>query len=181
MAKIINDRCPFQSECEKKKCEFLFKEAECLYYASNVRPGYEIEGQNTIDAFDILADDENSLEYISIDELFPHPDNPRKDLGDLTELIDSIKENGVLQNLLIVPGHRQTHEEWKVLAEQYNANPTAELQHKMNNKDLKDGYTVLIGHRRLAAAKEAGFSSIYAFSRAFKNHCGISPTIYKKR
>jgi AraC-like DNA-binding protein len=30
------------------------------------------------------------------------------------------------------------------------------------------------------AAKEAGFSSIYAFSRAFKNHCGISPTEYKK-
>ena len=162
MAKIINNRCPLQSECERKKCEFLFKEAKCPYYAANVRPDYEIEGQKIEydDAFDILADDENSLNYISIDELYPHPDNPRKDLGDLTELIDSIKENGVLQNLLIVPGHRQTHEEWKVLAEQYNANPTAELQHKMNNKDLKDGYTVLIGHRRLAAAKEAGLTEL---------------------
>ncbi len=119
------------------------------------------EGQSTADFYDIFDDDEEkSLEYIPIDELYPHPDNPRKDLGDLTELIDSIKENGVLQNLLIVPGHRQTHEEWKVLAEQYNANPTAELQHKMNNKDLKDGYTVIIGHRRLAAAKEAGLTEL---------------------
>ena len=161
MSKIINDRCPLQSECERKKCDFLFNEAKCPYYYANIRDGAEIEGQSTADFYDIFDDDEeNSLEYIPIDELYPHPDNPRKDLGDLTELIDSIKENGVLQNLLIVPGHRQTHREWKVLAEQYNANPTAELQHKMNNKDLKDGYTVIIGHRRLAAAKEAGLTEL---------------------
>lgn len=30
---------------------------------------------------------------IAIDQLYPHPDNPRKDLGDLTELADSIKES----------------------------------------------------------------------------------------
>ena len=30
----------------------------------------------------------------------PHPDNPRKDLGDLDELIESIRMNGILQNLL---------------------------------------------------------------------------------
>ena len=30
------------------------------------------------------------LVYISVDKLFPHPDNPRKDLGDLSELTDSI-------------------------------------------------------------------------------------------
>ena len=113
------------------------------------------------DRFDIFDDDEEkSLEYISIDELYPHPDNPRKDLGDLTELIESIKENGVLQNLLIVPGHKQTHEEWKELAEQYETDPSEELRHKINNKDRKDGYTVIIGHRRLAAAKEAGLTEL---------------------
>ena len=161
MSKIINDRCPLQSECERKKCDFLFNEAKCPYYYANIRDGAEIEGQSTADFYDIFDDDEeNLLEYIPIDELYPHPDNPRKDLGDLTELIDSIKENGVLQNLLVVPGHKQTHEEWKALAEQYNENPTAELQRKMNNKDCKDGYTVLIGHRRLAAAKEAGLTEL---------------------
>ena len=31
------------------------------------------------------------IEYINTSVLHPHPDNPRKDLGDLTELADSIK------------------------------------------------------------------------------------------
>jgi ParB family chromosome partitioning protein len=39
------------------------------------------------------------IEYISTDKISPHPDNPRKDLGDLKELKDSIKANGILQNL----------------------------------------------------------------------------------
>lgn len=41
--------------------------------------------------------------YIGVDQLHPHPDNPRKDLGDLTELAESIKAKGVLQNLTVVP------------------------------------------------------------------------------
>ena len=41
--------------------------------------------------------------YLPVSELFPHPDNPRKDNGDLTELAESIKANGVLQNLTVVP------------------------------------------------------------------------------
>lgn len=40
---------------------------------------------------------------IAIDRLFPHSDNPRKDLGDLSELAASIKASGVLQNLTVVP------------------------------------------------------------------------------
>ena len=162
MAKIINDRCPLHSECERKKRNFLFKEAKCPYYSANISPDSEIEGQKIEydDAFDILADDENSLNYISIDELYPHPKNPRKDNGDLTELIDSIKENGVLQNLLVVPGHYQTTEEWKALAAQYRENPSEELRTKMNQRNVDKGYTVLIGHRRLAAAKEAGLTEL---------------------
>ena len=39
---------------------------------------------------------------IAIDQLYPHPDNPRKDLGDLAELADSIKASGVLQNLSLI-------------------------------------------------------------------------------
>jgi len=33
--------------------------------------------------------------YIPIEKLRPHPQNPRKELGDLTELLNSIKQNGV--------------------------------------------------------------------------------------
>ena len=34
--------------------------------------------------------------------IYPHPDNPRKDLGDLTELTESIRQNGIYQNLTVV-------------------------------------------------------------------------------
>jgi len=40
---------------------------------------------------------------LSIEKLHPHPDNPRKELGDLTELADSIRAKGVFQNLTVVP------------------------------------------------------------------------------
>lgn len=32
-----------------------------------------------------------SIVYLNRDQLEPHPDNPRKDLGDLTELRESIR------------------------------------------------------------------------------------------
>ncbi len=65
---------------------------------------------------------------LPIESLRPNPDNPRKDLGDLSELTESIKVQGVLQNLTVVP---------------------------------EEGfYTVVIGHRRLEAAKQAGLEEI---------------------
>ena len=42
---------------------------------------------------------ENKIVNIEIDKLLPHPKNPRKNLGDLSELADSIKKNGILQIL----------------------------------------------------------------------------------
>ena len=65
---------------------------------------------------------------INVKELNPHPNNPRKDLGDITELAASIKANGILQNLTVVP--------------------------------IQQGYKVVIGHRRLAAAKLAGLTEV---------------------
>ena len=44
----------------------------------------------------------NEIKMIDIGLLEPHPDNPRKNLGDLTELTDSIKKNGIMQNLTVV-------------------------------------------------------------------------------
>ena len=71
------------------------------------------------------------MTQLPVDKLFPHPDNPRKDLGDLTELADSIKANGIFQNLTVVPAD-----------------------------DSYETFTVVIGHRRLAAAKLAGLSEV---------------------
>ena len=45
----------------------------------------------------------NNIVMIKRSQLHPHPDNPRKNLGDLTELADSIAEHGIMQNLTVVP------------------------------------------------------------------------------
>ena len=45
----------------------------------------------------------NQIVMIPISKLEHHPKNPRKSLGDLSELSESIKSKGVLQNLTVVP------------------------------------------------------------------------------
>ena len=45
----------------------------------------------------------NNIVMIKRSQLHPHPDNPRKDLGDLEELKESIRAHGVMQNLTVVP------------------------------------------------------------------------------
>lgn len=46
-----------------------------------------------------MSDKINGLmAYLPVEKIFPHPDNPRKDLGDLKELTASISARGVLQN-----------------------------------------------------------------------------------
>lgn len=100
-----------------------------------------------------------ALVMLPIGKLYPHPDNPRKKLGDLTELADSIKAKGVMQNLTVVPGHYLTDEECKELNAEYNDHPTEEIRSRLNqaalHRPVEDGYTIIIGHRRHAAAKKA--------------------------
>lgn len=69
----------------------------------------------------------NKIVMIPREYLHPHPDNPRKDLGDLKELADSIAEHGIMQNLTVVP----------------------------EGDGLIDSgeYKILIGHRRFAASE----------------------------
>lgn len=76
----------------------------------------------------------SKLQMIAVDKLHPHPQNPRKVIGDVTELAESIKANGILQNLTVVPNN--------------------------DNWDDKSDFTVIIGHRRLAAAKQAGLTEL---------------------
>ncbi len=70
---------------------------------------------------------EKQIIYIAAEHIKPHPDNPRKDLGDLTELSESIKKNGILQNLTVIPVEGEPGE-----------------------------YMTIIGHRRYAAGTQAG-------------------------
>lgn len=74
----------------------------------------------------------NGIINLSVELLEPHPNNPRTELGDLTELSESIKENGIMQNLTVVPFE----------------------------SEAGTRYRVIIGHRRLAASKAAGFTEV---------------------
>ena len=71
---------------------------------------------------------------IGVEHLHPHPKNPRQSMSQegLDELSASIKLNGVLQNLTVVP------------APEYG----------------EGEYTIIIGHRRHAAAKMAGLTEV---------------------
>ena len=112
-----------------------------------------------------------NVTMIPVAQLHPHPDNPRKDLGDITELTASIKANGVLQNLTVVP-RANPDVNYEELCRQYYADPTEENRTKLNQFRSTDGYTVIIGHRRLAAAKLAGLD-VYISSNVPKGS-GVS-------
>lgn len=42
------------------------------------------------------------IEEIPVELISPHPKNPRKDIGDITELVESIKKTGIMQNLTVI-------------------------------------------------------------------------------
>ena len=92
------------------------------------------------------------ITYISIEQLTHHPNNPRKDLGDLTELIDSIKQKGILQNLTVVPWYPVDEENYQ----KWLSATKAERETITN----EEGYFVLIGNRRFEAAKSAGLTEL---------------------
>lgn len=73
---------------------------------------------------------ETRIKRVDIDLIDPNPDNPRKNLGDLEELTDSIRAFGILQNLMITTGEE------------------------------KGRFIVVCGHRRLAAAKKAPINTV---------------------
>ena len=81
-----------------------------------------------------------------VSQLEHHPDNPRKELGDLTELADSIGKKGVMQNLTIIP------QECRDLP--------VEQQPGMSQIRMDATFYVLIGNRRMEAAKQAGLKTL---------------------
>lgn len=71
---------------------------------------------------------------IPVEQIYPHPHNPRRDVGDVSELAADIKQHGILQALLVVP-----------------------------DPGDPERYLAVIGHRRLAASKLAGRTTVPAF------------------
>lgn len=67
---------------------------------------------------------------IPIDKLAPNPNQPRTEFGDLTELVDSIREKGVLEPLLVRPS------------------------------DVGGRYMIIAGERRYRASLEVGLSDL---------------------
>jgi ParB family transcriptional regulator, chromosome partitioning protein len=83
------------------------------------------------------------IQMISVDRIDPHPLNPRHDLGDLGDLVKSIKAQGIRQNLLLVPNGTST----------IPGVEAGTIRHATR-------YTVVIGHSRLAAAKIAKLDQV---------------------
>lgn len=83
--------------------------------------------------------------------LMHHPENPRKTIGDITELAESMKKNGVMQNLTVIPAVPKEQD--------YNPQvPVEEFEKDPNNEHHR--YLVLIGNRRMEGAKSAGVEMV---------------------
>lgn len=78
---------------------------------------------------------EPELCWLNLADLAPHPDNPRGSLGDLTELVRSIRSHGILEPLVVLPA------------------------------DDDGVYRIIAGHRRHAAGVKAGVSEVPAVVR----------------
>lgn len=88
----------------------------------------------------------STITMIETSKLFHHPKN-RKNLGDLTELAESIRQNGIYQNLTVVPYDPAQHD-------------------ALLNPETSDSFApgevfmVVIGNRRLEAATMAGLTAL---------------------
>lgn len=89
---------------------------------------------------------ERDIVMIETKRLRHHPDNPRKDLGDVTELADSIKKNGIMQNLTVIPIECTEEDPEK----QWDANKVSPFH----------DFYVLIGNRRMEACLQAGLEEV---------------------
>ena len=94
--------------------------------------------------FDPTGRDEQRLLPVRITSIEPDPDQPRKVIGDVTELADSIREHGLLQPIIVEPidGGRR--------------------------------YRILAGHRRYKACQEAGLTTISCVVRTVEEQSRLA-------
>lgn len=89
-----------------------------------------------------MSTDQPAKEFLpdlALGKITQHPDNPRHNVGDVTDLAVSIKDHGVLEPLVVVPATQVT----------------TDLK-AVRGKD----YCLVAGHRRLTAAKEAKVKTV---------------------
>lgn len=91
----------------------------------------------------------SAIVMINMLNLTHHPENPRKNIGDITELTESIKKNGIMQNLTVIPATPK--------AKDYYCDDEVAVYEKDPNKHM---YRVIIGNRRMEAAKAAGVKEL---------------------
>lgn len=96
-----------------------------------VRDAGDPTGTSVVD--ELTTPGPSPVVQVPVDAVHAHPDNPRRAVGDVTELADSIRAHGIRQNLLVVP-----------------------------HPDHPGQYRVVIGHRRVAAANLAGAQTVPA-------------------
>jgi len=96
----------------------------------------------SIDTAEASAPDGEGVwaEELPLDLIIPATDNPRRELGDLTELVASIQAHGVLEPLLVTPGASRGH---------------------------GAGWLLVCGARRHAAARTAGLDRVACIIREF--------------
>ena len=110
---------------------------------------------------------------IPVGEISPHPNNPRKRV-DTAGILESVKANGVIQPLTLLPGSdgkgtglcrfcdsRVRKLSTGVLSEHDDPG----FRCPGSQEHAGDRYIVLAGHRRLAAAKEAELDKVPAVIR----------------
>jgi ParB/RepB/Spo0J family partition protein len=81
---------------------------------------------------------------LPIEQVHPNPHNVREDVGDVTEMAESIKGSGIVEPLIVVT----TAAYWAATADEADAGAT----------DF--GWVIIAGHRRRAAAEKAGRATV---------------------
>lgn len=108
-----------------------------------ITPADSAESDVPVDQLPMAPDVELESDTVELDRVVPHPGNPRRVLGDLADLIPSIRTQGVIQPPVVLPAARVA----AVWPEHAQALADAE-------------FVVLVGHRRRAAAARAGRTRI---------------------
>lgn len=110
----------------------------------------------------------SELRRLPVLSILPHPDNPRTDLGDLSALAVDIRDNGLIEPLVVAPGS------WGKRAGQcrdcraiVDRDQGRLVEHRTGgawcpggSELARDEWLVLAGHRRLAASRLAGLHEV---------------------
>lgn len=103
------------------------------------------------------------IRNVPVAQIDPHPRNPRRDVGDVADLVRSIKAKGIRQNLTVVPycpDTSHTDADDQATLTPYTGAAGNGYVCTLHKRTAR--YRVVIGHRRFAAAKVAGLDTVPA-------------------